>query len=142
MRLKMRLIEAQLAALLSVFIFSPLSAEEAQTGSAATVNADATRPASWMERDTLTGDWDGHRTWLKEHGIMLAPRLTQFYEGLAAGDDEGDFEYGGKVDLLINADLSKLGFWNGFSLTVHAEYNYGESINGAGVTLVRFSNNS
>jgi len=136
MRMKMRLIEAQLAALLSVFIFSPLSAEEAQIGSEATVNADATRPASWMERDTLTGDWDGHRTWLKEHGIMLAPRLTQFYEGLAAGDDEGDFEYGGKVDLLINADLSKLGFWNGFSLTVHAEYNYGESINGAGGTLV------
>ena len=134
--MKMRLIEAQLAALLSVFIFSPLSAEEAQIGSEATVNADATRPASWMERDTLTGDWDGHRTWLKEHGIMLAPRLTQFYEGLAAGDDEGDFEYGGKVDLLINADLSKLGFWNGFSLTVHAEYNYGESINGAGGTLV------
>ena len=86
--------------------------------------------------DTLTGDWDGHRTWLKEHGITLAPRLTQFYEGLTAGDADGDFKYGGKADLLLNADLSKLGFWNGFSVTVHAEYNFGESINGAGGTLV------
>jgi porin len=119
---------------LSVFTFSPLSAQEAKIGGGA--NADASRPASWLERDTLTGDWAGGRIWLKEHGITLAPRLTQFYQGLAAGDGDHDFEYGGKADLLLNADLSKLGFWNGFSLTVHAEYNYGESINGAGGTLV------
>jgi porin len=136
MRMKMRLIEVKLAALLSVFISSPLSAEEAQIGGEATVNADATRPASWLERDTLTGDWAGGRTWLKEHGITLAPRLTQFYQGLAAGDGDHDFKYGGKVDLMLNADLSKLGFWNGLSLTVHGEYNYGKSINGAGGTLV------
>jgi porin len=133
--MNMRLIEVPLAALLSVFIFSPVSAEEAQKGGEATVNADATRPASWLERDTLTGDWAGGRTWLKEHGITLAPRLTQFYQGLAAGDGDRDFEYAGKVDLMLNADLSKLGFWNGFSVTVHGEYNYGKSINGAGGTL-------
>jgi porin len=33
---------------------------------------------------------------------------------------------------MLNADLSKLGFWNGFSVTVHAEYNYGKSVNGLG----------
>ena len=134
-------IDVRLAALLSVFIMSPLSAEDAQIGSEATVrestvNADATRPASWLERDTLTGDWAGHRIWLKEHGITLAPRLTQFYQGLAAGDGDRNFEYGGKADLMLNADLSKLGFWNGFSVTVHGEYNYGDSINGAGGPLV------
>jgi len=92
-------------------------------------------PETWGG-DTLTGDWNGYRTWLKEHGITLAPRLTQFYEGLTAGDGDRDFKYGGKADLMLNANLSKLGFWNGFSLTVHTEYNYGESINGAGGTLV------
>ena len=93
-------------------------------------------PETWGG-DTLTGDWGGRRTLLKEeYGITLAPRLTQFYQGLSAGDGDHDFKYGGKADLLLNADLSKLGFWNGFSLTVHAEYNYGESINGAGGTLV------
>lgn len=92
-------------------------------------------PETWGG-DTLTGDWDGHRTWLKEHGITLAPRLTQFYQGLTAGDADHEFKYGGKADLMLNADLSKLGFWNGFSVTVHAEQNFGESINGAGGTLV------
>jgi porin len=133
--MKMRLIKVQLAALLSVFTFSPLSAEEVRTGGDATGNADAIPPASWLERDTITGDWAGSRTWLKEHGITLSPRLTQFYQGLAAGDGDHDFEYGGKADLLLNADLSKLGFWDGFSLTVHGEYNFGESINGAGGVL-------
>jgi porin len=126
----------QLAALSSAFLFSPLSAGEAQTGREATVDANAIQPASWLERGTLTGDWGGGRTWLKEHGITLVPRLTQFHQGLAAGDGDHDFEYGGKADLLLNADLSKLGFWKGFSLTVHAEYNYGETINGSGGTLV------
>lgn len=91
---------------------------------------------SLKERQRLTGDWAGSRTWLEEHGITLAPRLTQFYQGLAAGDGDHNFKYGGKADLMLNTNLSKLGFWNGFSLTVHTEYNYGESINGAGGTLV------
>jgi porin len=52
-------------------------------------------------------------------------RYPQFYQGLAAGDGVRDFKYGGKADLMLNADLSKLGFWKGFSLTVHGEYNYG-----------------
>src|SRR5439155_3600444 len=61
----------------------------------------------WLERDTLTGDWGGARTWLQEYGITLKPRLTQFYQGMVAGDGDHDFEYAGKADLLLNADLSK-----------------------------------
>jgi hypothetical protein len=122
--------------LLSVFLVGPLAAEDAKIDGEATANADATGPAGWLDRHPLTGDWADHPTWLEEHGITLAPRLTQFYQGLAAGDDPRDFEYGGKGDLLLNADLGKLGFWEGLSATVHTEYNYGESINGAGGTLV------
>jgi porin len=92
-------------------------------------------PPGWLERDTLTGDWGGGRTWLKEHGITLKPRLTQFYQGMTSGDGDHGFEYGGKADLLLNADLGKLGLWNGLSLTVHAEYNFGEDVNGRGGTL-------
>lgn len=92
---------------------------------------------SLTERQHLTGDWGGYRTSLKEdYGITLAPRLTQFYQGLAAGDGDHDYKYGGKADLMLNVDLKKLGFWKGLSLTVHTEYNYGESINGAGGTLI------
>ncbi len=69
-----------------------------------TISAPAP-PPGWLERDTLTGDWGGARTWLKEHGITIKPRLTQFYQGMPSGDDYHHFEYGGKVDLLLNADL-------------------------------------
>ena len=80
-----------------------------------------------MEREKLTGDWGGARSWLKEHGITINPRLTQFYQGMPVGDDAHGFEYGGKADLLLNADLSKLYLWKGLSLTLHGEYNFGES---------------
>lgn len=63
---------------------------------------------------------------VKEHGIILNPRLTQFYQGMPAGDGAHGFEYGGK------ADLSKFYFWKGLSLTIHGEYNFGESVNGRG----------
>jgi carbohydrate-selective porin OprB len=92
-------------------------------------------PPGWLERDTLTGDWGGVRPWLKDRGITLKPRLTQFYQGMIAGDGDHSFEYGGKTDLLLNADLGRLGLWNGLSMTVHAEYNFGESVNGRGGTI-------
>ena len=53
---KSNFLPMQLAALLSVLLTSPMSAEEAKIGGDTTVNADATQPASWLERDTLTGD--------------------------------------------------------------------------------------
>lgn len=89
----------------------------------------------WLERDTLTGDWGGGRTWLGERGIVLRPRLTQFAQGMPSGDGDHDFVYGGKADLLLRADLGKLGLWNGLSLTVQGEYNFGESVEGEGGTI-------
>jgi porin len=70
-------------------------------------------------RPTLTGDWFGARPLLLDRGITIKPRVTQFYQGLAAGDDDHGFEYGGKADVLIAADLTKLGAWEGLSLAVH-----------------------
>jgi len=139
-----RVIEVLLlvAALTFAITCSALAAQEEE---APIINTgDETAPAittpaptpGWLERDTLTGDWGGVRPWLKEHyGITLMPRFTQFYQGLSAGQGEHGFIYGGKVDLLFNADLSKLGFWNGLSLTVHTEYNFGRDHNGRGGTI-------
>jgi len=100
------------------------------------VAAEGAPAPGWLERDTLTGDWGGVRPWLKERGITLKPRLTQFYQGMTKGDGDHSFKYGGKADLLLNADLDKLGFWKGLSLTVHAEYNFGESVNQRGGTIM------
>lgn len=122
--------------LLALAVLSQITLNSARSYAelAVPVNSGPTR-AGWLEGDSLTGDWGGARTWLKNHGLTVKPRLTQFYQGLTAGAGDQNFEYGGKADLLINADLGRLGLWNGFSLTVHAEYNFGQTVNGNGGTL-------
>jgi porin len=96
-----------------------------------------TTALSLSERSRLTGDWRGGRPWLTEHGITLTPRLTLFYQGITAGNgDDHNFEFGGKADLLLDANLGKLGLWKGLSLNVHAEYNFGESVNQRGGTIM------
>jgi porin len=98
--------------------------------------ADAPRvaegPPGSAQSATLSGDWNGSRTWLHERGVVIKPRLTQFFQGMTAGEGPHDFLYGGKADVLAAADLGKLGLWNGFSMTLHAEYNFGKSVNGQG----------
>jgi porin len=136
--MRTRVIEVLLVVAMTFAIpWSALAAQEeavpsSNVGVETTPAITAPSPPDWLERDTLTGDWGGGRTWLKKHGITIKPRLTQFYQGMTSGEGDHGFEYGGKADLLLNADLAKLGFWKGFSLTVHAEYNFGQSVNGRG----------
>jgi porin len=141
--IKTRVIAVLLAVAVMTFVIrgSAVAAQE-QAAPSITMRSDTppgtTAPApppSWLERDTLIGDWRGVRPWLQQYGITLKPRLTQFVQGMTFGEDDHDFEYGGKADLLLQADLSKLGLWNGFSLTVHAEYNFGETVNARGGTI-------
>jgi porin len=122
-------------------VFTAIAAQEeqslvtnARSGTTPSITSSESSPGL-LERDTLTGDWGGARPWLKEHGITIKPRLTQFYQGMATGEGDHRSEYGGKADVLVNADLGKLGFWNGLSLTVHAEQNFGKSVNGDGGTI-------
>lgn len=115
------------------------SGVDAAPPSAAPVVSTSPAPPSAADlwtRPTLTGDWFGARPWLKDHGFTIKPRVTQFYQGLTSGDGDHGFEYGGKADLLLSVDLAKLGLWDGFSLAVHAEQNFGRSANGRGGTLL------
>jgi porin len=99
-------------------------------------STDKPRSDDVLTRSTLTGDWGGGRTWLEERGVTVKPRLTQFYQGLTSGEGDHGAEYGGKADLLLNADLDKLGLWKGLSFSVHAEYNFGKAVNLDGGTLM------
>jgi porin len=122
--------------------FSPASAQEEAApiintgGQPSPPISSSAQQVGWLKRDTLTGDWGGARPWLNEHGITFKPRLTQFYQGMTSGDGKHDFQYGAKADVLLNSNLSKLGTWKGLSLTVHTEYNFGNSVNALGGTLV------
>lgn len=87
-------------------------------------------------QENLTGNWGSVRTWLKDNGIMLKPRISQFFQVLSNADSGNGHKYGGKADIMFNADLKKLGLWKGLSLSMHAEYNFGNSLNGQGGTMV------
>jgi Carbohydrate-selective porin, OprB family len=66
---------------------------------------------------------------MAQQGIIYAPGTTQFYQGVAGGGREQDFEYGGKVDQYLILDGTKLGVWDGMTMTMHAESRFGEDIN-------------
>lgn len=80
--------------------------------------------------DTLGGDWLGVRSSLLSHGIRVDVSNTQYYQGVASGGLEQDFEYGGRNDYFVNVDGEKAGLWQGFFITLHGETRYGHSVNG------------
>lgn len=76
-----------------------------------------------------TGDWWGHRSALADHGVTFDLFATQFYQGVASGGREQEFEFGGKLDYLFNLDTGKLGLWQGGFVNLHAETRYGTAVN-------------
>ncbi len=77
----------------------------------------------------MTGDWWGTRSALADRGLTFDLFATQFYQGVAAGGREREFEFGGKLDYLFNLDGGKFGLWQGSALNLHAETHYGTSVN-------------
>ncbi|HEY6922154.1 MAG TPA: carbohydrate porin, partial [Steroidobacteraceae bacterium] len=80
-------------------------------------------------RSALTGNWWGARDTLATHGVGLNANLSQSYQGVADGGTQRSFEYGGKLDYYLKLDGGKLGLWQGFSITTHAETRYGNDVN-------------
>ncbi|WP_428820714.1 carbohydrate porin [Microbulbifer sp. MCCC 1A16149] len=74
----------------------------------------------------------GARQTLRDRGVNIDARLTQFSQGVLDGDGSKSWQYGGKGDLIVNLDMSKLGLWRGFSVNVHQEWIYGEDANNPG----------
>lgn len=88
---------------------------------------------------TATGDWFGQGPALRAAGFDFRLEWSQFYQGMVRGETAPGAQrwaYGGKWDAQARIDLSKLGFWPGFSFTVQGNYNYGQSVNGIGGALL------
>jgi porin len=83
------------------------------------------------ERLRLTGDWGGFRTEFKQKGLTFDLYSTQFYQGVVSGGRDDTWEYGHKLDYLLNADLGKMCLVKGGSLYLHGETRFGNSINEA-----------
>lgn len=79
----------------------------------ALTNVTASAEDDIWHRDTLTGDWGGARTALKNRGIDI----SAIYIGEELGDVSGGmkrgFAYEGRAELTLKADLGKLMGWNG-----------------------------
>ena len=89
------------------------------TGTIATVftaqAAEPTEPpASIWEQDTLTGDWGGARTALKEkNGIEFKIEYTDEVFGVMTGGVRREPSYEGQLHFSVNTDLDKLIGWSG-----------------------------
>ena len=91
---------------------------------------------SLWQRTTLTDNWFGSGSTMREYGVNFGGSLTQFYQGLAVGNGSHNWKYGGKFDGFVRIDGSKLGLWQGFGINAHAEVNYGKSPAFAGGTFL------
>ncbi|WP_159435981.1 carbohydrate porin [Microbulbifer donghaiensis] len=93
---------------------------------------EADRGYALCSGDSLSDCPGGAKQALQDRGISLDVWLTQFSQGVTAGDGSKSWQYGGKADLIVNLDMSKLGLWNGFSINVHQEGIFGEDANNPG----------
>ncbi len=74
--------------------------------------ADA--PKSIWDQETLTGDWDGARSRLKEQsGIDISLTYINEVLGVLRGGIDRQASYEGRLDLSIDTDLGKLIGWDG-----------------------------
>jgi porin len=62
-------------------------------------------------------------------GISLGGGVTGFGQAIAGGDGAHGVPFGGKTDVLLGLDGSKLGLWPGLSLSAHFEQDFGQSAN-------------
>ena len=91
----------------------------------------AEKPKSIWEQDTLTGDWGGARTALKDKGIDI--QLTYINEILDVmhGGLDRRASYEGRLDLTVETDLGKLIGWDGFMTHVTVYQIHGSKNNAA-----------
>ena len=104
-----------------------VAAVVALTATAAQAADTAPAPKSIWEQDTLTGDWGGARTALKDKGIDLT--LVYIGESLSvlSGGLERRNSYEGRFEFSSDADLEKLIGWKGATthVTVYQLHNGG-----------------
>src|SRR5215467_3184936 len=83
---------------------SDIARNEGNIGTQEAAKPAATPEPDFWHRETITGDWGGDRTRLKEKGVELIFQLSNFYQGTADGGVRevsvynGKFLAGAKID--------------------------------------------
>ncbi len=74
----------------------------------------------------------GPKQQLRDKGISIEVKWTQFQQGIFSGSGRSGWQYGGRGDLLMTVDGEKLGLWKGLALNLHQEAQYGRDANALG----------
>ncbi|WP_442755028.1 carbohydrate porin [Methylocystis sp. JAN1] len=91
---------------------------------------------SLLSQKTLTDIPGGPKERLRRAGIETDVWVTQFFQGVAAGANNGVSRYGGKLDVFVKADAEKLGLWRGLRVNAQYEHYIGDNINQKDYALV------
>ncbi|WP_424361068.1 carbohydrate porin [Methylocystis parvus] len=84
---------------------------------------------SLLSQKTLTDVPGGPKEHLRRLGIDTDVWVTQFFQGIAAGGNQGVSRYGGKLDVFLKVDAEKLGLWRGLRVNAQYEHYIGLNIN-------------
>ncbi len=82
---------------------------------------------------------NGPKAELRRFGIDADIWVTQFFQGVAAGANDGVSRYGGKLDAFLKIDAEKLGLWRGLRVNAQYEHYIGLNINQKDYALVPVS---
>lgn len=105
------------------------------TGAERAQKAEANK-VSFFEQKTLLDTPDGPKAQLRRFGIDADVWVTQIFQGIISGANDGVSRYGGKLDGFLKIDGEKLGLWKGLRVSAQYEHYIGQSIDNLDYALV------
>jgi porin len=105
------------------------ASRDAAVAEAVTTAEDAAEPGFW-DRDTMTGEWGGLRTRLRDAGVdfsflLIVDGVKNFHGGAESGGDE----FHAVFDAIATFDFDKLFGWKGGSLVADMQFLRGDPAN-------------
>ncbi|MDF3129178.1 carbohydrate porin [Kiritimatiellaeota bacterium B1221] len=85
-------------------------------------------PASWTERDKLTGDWGGARTDLAESGVSVFAYYDAIYGAAVSGGLSTGNDFTGQVYAGVDLDFEKLLGWDNTIMKISMVNRHGRSV--------------
>jgi porin len=100
----------------------------AAAGLAVAIPGYAQEAASAWTRDSLTGDWGGHRTALTERGITLGVSEVAEVLGNTSGGQKTGTVFTGRAEFDLDLNLDTLIGWKGASVHINAFQIHGHGL--------------
>jgi porin len=107
------------------------TAARARAGGAEATAGDAADPGlrRRLDETLVSGDWGGTRTDLANKGLTFDLIWAQVGQGVVSGGNRIDWDFGGTTDLVVRADLMRMGVLPMAVVTFRGESRYGETVN-------------